>query len=78
MFWNNDELWDALKADRNRIWTHEEVLGYIKEPHFPAGEGWGYSNTNYLLMGMIIEKATGMKLATEIKEQLLKPNVSSV
>jgi len=73
MFWNNDDLWDALKKDRNRIWTPEEVLEYIKEPHFPAGEGWRYSNTNYLLMGMIIEKATGSTLSSEIKEKLLKP-----
>jgi len=74
MFWNNDDLWDALKEDRNRIWTPEEVLEYIKEPHFPAGESWRYSNTNFLLMGMIIEKATGTTLANGIKENLLKPN----
>lgn len=73
MFWNNDKLWDALKEDRNRIWTPEEVLEYIKEPHHAAGEGWRYSNTNYLLMGMIIEKATGTSLSSSIKEKLLKP-----
>jgi D-alanyl-D-alanine carboxypeptidase len=74
MFWNNEDLWNALREDRNRIWTPEEVLEYIKEPHFPAGESWGYSNTNYLLMGMIIEKATGATLASGIKEDLLKPH----
>lgn len=52
-FWENDSLWNALKKDRNRIWTPEEVLGYIKEPHFAAGKSWRYSNTNYLLMGII-------------------------
>ena len=67
MFWNNDDLWDALKEDRNRIWTPEEVLEYIKEPHFPAGESWRYSNTNYLLMGMIIEKATGNNLPSVLQ-----------
>lgn len=73
MFWNNDDLWEALKDDRNRIWTPEEVLEYIKEAHFPAGESWGYSNTNYLLMAMIIEKATGESLSSGIKDYLLKP-----
>jgi D-alanyl-D-alanine carboxypeptidase len=73
MFWNNDDLWAALKADRNRIWTPEEVMEYIKEPHFSAGESWRYSNTNYLLMAMIIEKATGASLSLEIKDYLLKP-----
>ena len=70
MFWNNDDLWDALKKDRNRIWTPEEVLEYIKEPHFLQGEGWGYSNTNYLLMAMIIEKATTATLSSELKKHL--------
>ena len=73
MFWNNDDLWDALKEDRNRIWTPEEVLEYIKEPHFLPGEGWRYSNTNYLLMAMIIEKATGSTLSAELKKYLWEP-----
>lgn len=73
MFWNNDDLWDALKKDRNRIWTPEEVLEYIKEPHFLPGEGWGYSNTNYLLMAMIIEKATSSTLSSELKKYLWEP-----
>ena len=73
MFWNNDDLWEALKKDRYRFWTPEEVLEYIKEPHFSAGESWGYSNTNYLLMAMIIEKATGSTLSAELKKNLWEP-----
>ena len=73
MFWNNDDLWKALKKDRNKIWTPEEVLKYIKEPHFLPGEGWGYSNTNYLLMAMIIEKATSTTLSAELKKNLWEP-----
>jgi len=74
MYWNNDTLWDALKKDRNRIWTPDEVLEYIKAPHFSPGESWGYSNTNYLLMAMIIEKATGATLSSGLKEQLWEPH----
>jgi len=73
MFWNNDDLWEALRNDRNRIWTPEEVLEYIKEPHFSAGESWGYSNTNYLLMAMIIEKATNSTLSSELKKYFWDP-----
>lgn len=62
MFWENQKIWDDLKEDRTKSWTPEEVLSYIKEPDFPAGEGWRYSNTNYLLLGMIIEKATSSNL----------------
>ena len=73
MFWNNNDLWDALKQDRNRIWKPEEVLAYIKEPHFLPGEGWRYSNTNYLLLAMIIEKATNSTLSAELRKYLWDP-----
>lgn len=73
MFWNNDDIWKALIADRTKIWTPEEVLEYIKEPHLAPGEGWRYSNTNYLLMAMIIEKATGTTLAAGLKQYLWEP-----
>ncbi|MCK5206507.1 MAG: beta-lactamase family protein [Cyclobacteriaceae bacterium] len=74
MYWLNDALWDALKKDRNRVWNPDEVLGYIKEPHFSPGEGWRYANTNYLLMAMIIEEATGSTLSSGLKAQLWEPH----
>ncbi|MCD6249949.1 MAG: beta-lactamase family protein [candidate division Zixibacteria bacterium] len=74
MFWSNQQIWDDLKKDRTKIWTPEEVLSYIKEPYsFAPGEGFRYSNTNYLLMAMIIEKATGSNLSTEFRERFWKP-----
>ncbi len=74
MFWSNQRIWDDLKKDRTKIWTPEEVLSYIKEPYnFAPGEGFRYSNTNYLLMAMIIEKATGSKLSTEFRELFWQP-----
>jgi D-alanyl-D-alanine carboxypeptidase len=73
MFWSNQRIWDDLKKDRTKIWTPEEVLSYIKEPYFPPGEGYRYSNTNYLLMAMIIEKVTASNLSTEFRERFWKP-----
>ncbi|MFD3517431.1 serine hydrolase domain-containing protein [Streptomyces sp. NPDC058657] len=40
---------------------------------FPAGTGWAYSNTNYVLAGMIVEEATGRTLADEIAARLVRP-----
>lgn len=37
------------------------------------GEKWTYSNTNYTLLGMIIERATGHDLATELHDHLFGP-----
>jgi D-alanyl-D-alanine carboxypeptidase len=54
MFWDNQQIWDELKRDRTKVWSHEEVLSYLKDPCFAPGKGWRYSNTNYLLLAMII------------------------
>lgn len=74
MFWDNQQIWDDLIAEPARIFTPEEVLNYIKEPDFPRGEGWRYSNTNYLLIAMIIEKATGSALPDLIRQRLMEPS----
>ena len=73
MFWSNQKIWDDLKNDRYKIWTQEEILSYIKKPYFAPGEGYRYSNTNYLLMAMIIEKATGSSLSAEFKKYFWQP-----
>jgi D-alanyl-D-alanine carboxypeptidase len=73
MFWENQEIWDELKKDRTKVWTPEEVLSYIKEPYFAPGDGWRYSNTNYLLLAMIIKKATGLNLSTAFRKYFWEP-----
>ncbi|QNP72706.1 beta-lactamase family protein [Streptomyces roseirectus] len=42
-------------------------------PDFPPGTGWNYSNTNYVVAGMVIEKATGRPYGQEIRTRVLNP-----
>ncbi|MFD5431696.1 serine hydrolase domain-containing protein [Kitasatospora sp. NPDC127067] len=42
-------------------------------PKFPPGTGYGYSNVNYTLLGMIIEKVTGRGYAQEATARILRP-----
>ncbi|MEV5532386.1 serine hydrolase domain-containing protein [Streptomyces prunicolor] len=42
-------------------------------PDFPPGEGWSYSNTGYVLLGTIIQKATGQPAHQEIDDRVLRP-----
>ena len=39
----------------------------------PAGEGWAYANTNYYLLGMVVERLTGSTLEQEIERRFLDP-----
>ncbi|RII17687.1 D-alanyl-D-alanine carboxypeptidase precursor [Streptomyces sp. YIM 130001] len=43
------------------------------EPTFEPGAGWSYSNTNYVLAGMIIEKVSGHSYETEIERRIIGP-----
>ncbi|MGW3267383.1 serine hydrolase domain-containing protein [Streptomyces sp. NPDC001056] len=42
-------------------------------PDFAPGTSWRYSNTNYVLAGLVIEKATGHPYATEITRRIIDP-----
>ncbi|WP_370943814.1 serine hydrolase domain-containing protein [Amycolatopsis sp. cg5] len=42
-------------------------------PDFRPGDGWGYSNTNYLLAGLVIEKATGRTWRREVTDRIIRP-----
>lgn len=64
-----------LTANPAKTWKPEELLSYLfdtKAP-FAAGEGWDYSDTNYIVLGMIIERVTGKRYYDLVKERLLKP-----
>ncbi len=49
------------------------IENYVLAPNFPAGTGWSYSNTNYILLGLIIESATGNALEVEIDRRISTP-----
>ncbi|MGV9453067.1 serine hydrolase domain-containing protein [Streptomyces sp. NPDC003635] len=62
-------------ANRWRAYAPEELvkLAMRHEPAFPAGTRWSYSNTNYVLAGMIIEKITGHTWEQEVDDRILRP-----
>lgn len=64
-----------LTANPEKIWKPAELVAYLfdEKPKFEAGKGWDYSDTNYIVLGMIIEKVTGKKFYYEANKRLLKP-----
>ena len=44
-----------------------------QKPYFPPGTGYRYSNTNYLLLGLLVEYLTKDTVADQIDKRLLKP-----
>jgi D-alanyl-D-alanine carboxypeptidase len=64
-----------LTNNPSKSWKPEELLSYIlgEQGSFKAGEGWEYSDTNYILLGMIIEKVTGVKYYQLLQKTILQP-----
>jgi len=73
MFWENQKIWDDLIAYRDSAFSPETVLTYLRDPYFPPGKGFRYSNTNYLLLAMIVTRATGSTLSAEFRRRFWSP-----
>jgi D-alanyl-D-alanine carboxypeptidase len=64
-----------LRAQPDKVWKPEEQIAYQfdAKPPFAAGQGWDYSDTNYIVLGMIVEGITGKPLYDEIRTRFLAP-----
>ena len=63
----------AILANPSRIWTAEQVLARAGTPYFKPGTNDRYSNANYVLLGLCLERATGRTLADMIRTEFLTP-----
>lgn len=64
---------DSVLSNPNHIYTPIEVVTWIGEPLFTPGSDWNYSNTNYILAGMIAESATGQSYAQLLRDSIFTP-----
>ncbi|PTB19575.1 D-alanyl-D-alanine carboxypeptidase [Trinickia symbiotica] len=65
----------TLDSEPNKVWTTSEMLdiAFSNPVYFAPGAGFMYSNTNTVLLGLIIEQLTGMSAADAIKTRLFVP-----
>jgi D-alanyl-D-alanine carboxypeptidase len=70
-----DEFTKYLTEHPMKVWTPEDRLAYLfdEKPPFDAGKGWDYSDTNYIVLGMIIERVTGKNFYDEANRRVIKP-----
>jgi CubicO group peptidase (beta-lactamase class C family) len=67
---------DLFIADPARTWTVEDMINRARTdltPHFPPGQGLYYSDTNYQLLGKIIEGVTHTPLGDALQSYLFRP-----
>lgn len=65
----------TLFADPQQPWTPGKLISYVRnvKPYFRPGAGWAYDNTNYVLLGMTIEKVTGSPIAEVYQDRIFGP-----
>ncbi len=66
-------LFTDIFAEPDRLWTTEDIFSRVAPPNFAPGEGWAYSNTGYVLLGELIEAATGSTVIENVRTRLLEP-----
>ncbi|MDX2376448.1 beta-lactamase family protein [Microbacterium sp. LRZ72] len=69
------ELNAALDAEPGKAWDPEDLvaMGLALPPYFAPGEGYHYSNTNTVLLGLIAEQIEGAPLEQILAERLFEP-----
>jgi CubicO group peptidase (beta-lactamase class C family) len=71
----NEELGEMLYADPFRQYTPEELLKMVtsKPLLYPPGTNWNYAHTNYLILGLALERLTGKSMSDLMQEKVLGP-----
>jgi D-alanyl-D-alanine carboxypeptidase len=69
----NPKIDKPLRARPDAAWTPERAWSYVTAKRPVPGKVWRYSNTNYLLLGELVEAITGRTIAVEVRARLLDP-----
>jgi D-alanyl-D-alanine carboxypeptidase len=67
---------ELMALEPDRLWTIPEVLQWTRnnlDALYPPGEGFHYSDTGYELMGLIIDRVSGMTYEQAVHERILDP-----
>jgi D-alanyl-D-alanine carboxypeptidase len=70
---DDEGFWAEVEADPLKVWEPRRLVevALSHPPYFEPGEEWAYSNTNYILLGMVIEEVTGSDVESEIQRRVI-------
>jgi D-alanyl-D-alanine carboxypeptidase len=73
-FTDDIKIWLDLMNDTSRLISPEEFLEHIygEPPYFPAGRGYTYSSTNYLLLALLMDHVLGESHANFVSERIIR------
>src|SRR5215217_5242819 len=74
--YTEDDQWaKEWLSDPHRVWKPEELaqIGIKESPLFDPGSEWFYSNTNYVLLGLVLEQVTGKPIGELYQKEIIEP-----
>ncbi len=74
--YSDDDIWEKdFEANMKLVYTPQQLIAIAEKhsPYFAPGTSIHYSNTNTILLGLIIEKLTGNSIESEIQKRILEP-----
>jgi D-alanyl-D-alanine carboxypeptidase len=73
-YMQNAAINDSIFGMPEKVWEREKILQLAQEPNFAPSVSWDYSNTNYIITGIIIEKVLNKSPYDAIHDLILEPN----
>ena len=69
----NEQFENELYANPFQQWTTQDILAQIsgRPLLYDPGTNWNYAHTNYVLLGLALEKATGQDMPTLLRNEVL-------
>jgi D-alanyl-D-alanine carboxypeptidase len=71
-YFDNPAYNPAVFGHKHHLWTVPEILALVLHPYFAPGTHWHYSNTDFILLGQILESVTHAGLGNLIRNKLVK------
>jgi D-alanyl-D-alanine carboxypeptidase len=73
--WDDPALDEQVARDPAKVWKVSELLALAaaKPPLFAPGTSFSYSNTDYTLLGLIIERITGRSWRDQVARRVIRP-----
>ncbi len=71
-YFADPSFWPTIESDFSQGFPSEDLLTYVGEPVGPPGT-FSYSNTNYILLGLVIKNATGKDVGEYLREKFWSP-----
>jgi D-alanyl-D-alanine carboxypeptidase len=72
---DDPELLGAFVRNPLEVWAPAALVGLATRhpPLFAPGTSWAYSNTGYILLGLVVERATGTTVAEQLRRRIFEP-----